>query len=89
LGIDLKRVHRLGGNISNDIVIGAVKIEDRSKSSDLKEKTNREGFVENEAYKVFKDAVDFALELFVSERNIDKEKLTVLYKKHKAIEPVL
>ncbi len=89
MGIDLKRVHRLGGNISNDIVIGAVKIEDRSKSSDLKEKTNREGFVENEAYKVFKDAVDFALELFVSERNIDKEKLTVLYKKHKAIEPVL
>jgi len=89
LGIDLKRVHRLGGNISNNIVIGAVKIEDRSKSSNLKEKTNREGFVENEAYKVFKDAVDFALELFVSERNVDKEKLTVLYKKHKAIEPVL
>jgi len=89
LGIDLKRVHRLGGNISNNIVIGAVKIEDRSKSSDLKEKTNREGFVENEAYEVFKNAVDFALELFVSERNVDKEKLTVLYKKHKAIEPVL
>lgn len=89
LGIDLKRVHRLGGNISNNIVIGAVKIEDRGRSSDLKEKTNREGFVENEAYEVFKNAVNFALELFVQERNIDKEKLTVLYKKHKAIEPVL
>ena len=89
LGIDLKRVHRVGGNISNHIVIGAVKIEDRSKSSDLKEKTNREGFVENKAYEVFKDAVDFALELFVAERNIDKERLSVLYKKHKAIEPVL
>ena len=89
LGIDLKRVHRVGGNISNNIVIGAVKLEDRSKSSDLKEKTNREGFVENEAFQAFKDAVSFALDLIVSERNIDKEKLTVLYKKHKAIEPVL
>ncbi len=89
LGIDLKRVHRVGGNISNNIVIGAVKLKDRSKSSDLKEKTNREGFVENEAYQVFKDAVSFALDLIVAERNIDKEKLTILYKRHKTIEPVL
>ncbi len=89
LGIDLKRVHRVGGYISNHIVIGAVKLEDRSKSSDLREKTNREGFVENEAYEAFKNAVLFALDLFVAERNIDKERLAVLYKKHKAIEPVL
>jgi len=89
LGIDLKRVHRVGGNISNNIVIGAVKLRDRSKSSDLKEKTNREGFVENEAYRVFRDAVSFALDLIVTERNIDKQKLTMLYKKNKVIEPVL
>lgn len=89
LGIDLRRIHKVGGNISNHIIIGAVNLEDRSKSSDLKEKTNREGFVENEAYSAFKDAVSFALDLIVSERNVDKNKLTVLYKKHKTIEPVL
>jgi len=89
LGIDLKRVHRVGGNISNNITIGAVKLQDRSKSSDLKEKTNREGFVENDAYQAFKNAISFALDLIVSERNIDKERLAVLYKKHKVIEPVL
>ncbi len=88
LGIDLNRVHRLGGNISNHIAIGAVQLQDRSKSRDLKEKTNREGFVENEAFQAFKDAVSFALDLFVAERNVDKKRLTVLYKKH-AIEPVL
>lgn len=89
LGIDLKRVHRVGGNISNHIVIGAVNIQDRSKSQDLKEKTNREGFVENEAYGKFRDAINFALDLIVNERNTDKEILSMLYKKHRDIEPVL
>lgn len=88
LGIDLKRVHRVGGNVSNNIIIGSVKIN-RADSFGLKEKTNREGFIENESYQAFTDAVNYALSLFVRERNIDKSVLTTLYKKHKAIEPVL
>lgn len=88
LEIDLKRVSRVGGRISNSIVIGAVKIN-RDESYDLKEKTNREGFVENEAYHVFVNSIRYALHLIVQERNFDKERLTVLYKKHKTIEPVL
>jgi len=72
LGIDLKRVHRVGGNISNNITIGAVQLENRSKSSDLKEKTNREGFVENEAYQAFKDAVSYALDLLIRRMLIRK-----------------
>ncbi len=91
LEIDAKRVHKVGGNISNNIIIGAVNLKNRNISSDLKEKTNREGFVENEAYYAFKDAVSFALDLIVRERNKDKEKLTILYKnkKNKTLEPVL
>lgn len=88
LGIDLKRVGRVGGNVSNNIIIGAVKL-DRAKSMNLKEKTNREGFVETEAYYAFTEAVNYALSLFVKERNIDKTLLTNLYMKHKQIEPVL
>ncbi len=88
LGIDLKRVHRVGGNVSNNIIIGSVKIN-REKSFGLIEKTNREGFLENESYYVFTQAVNYALSLFVRERNIDKEILANLYKKHKVIEPVL
>ncbi len=88
LGIDLKRVHRVGGNISNHIVIGAVKLK-RELSTDLKEKTNREGFVENDAYFALVDAVNYVLDLIVRERNIDKSRLSLLYKKDKVIEPVL
>ncbi len=88
LGIDLRRVHKVGGNISNHIVIGAVKLN-RLDSRDLKEKTNREGFVENKAYHAFTDAVNYALDLIVNERNIDKSVLSNLYKKNKTIEPVL
>jgi len=88
LGIDLKRVGRVGGKISNNIVLGAVKLN-RKESIDLKEKTNREGFVENDAYFALVDAVNFALDKIVLERNIDKNRLKELYKKHKISEPVL
>ncbi|MDR1898075.1 MAG: ATP-binding protein [Prevotellaceae bacterium] len=88
LGIDLKRVHRVGGNVSNNIILGSVKLN-RAESFGLKEKTNREGFIENESYSVFVDAVDYALSLIVRERNVDKVRLTTLYKKYKVVEPVL
>jgi hypothetical protein len=88
LGIDLKRVHRVGGNVSNNIVIGSVKIK-RDSSTGLVEKTNREGFIENEYYFDFVEAVNYALSLIVRQRNIDKALLATLYKKHRSIEPVL
>lgn len=88
LGIDLKRVHRVGGNVSNNIILGSVKLK-RAESFGLKEKTNREGFIENDSYIAFVDAVNYALSLIVRERNVDKATLTTLYKKHRVIEPVL
>lgn len=88
LGIDLKRVSRVGGNVSNNIIIGSAKIN-RADSLELREKSNREGFIENEPYRDFVAAVDHVLSLIVRERNIDKDILTTLYKKHKVIEPVL
>ncbi len=88
LGIDLKRVHRVGGNISNNIILGSVRL-DRKKSIGLKEKTNREGFIEDDVYIAFKDAIDHVLSIIVRYRNEDKERLTTLYKKNKTVEPVL
>lgn len=88
LGIDIQRVRRVGGNVSNNIIIGSVKIK-RLNSFGLTEKTNREGFIENQSYNIFNDAVNYALSLIVRQRNIDKALLTTLYKKHKAVEPVL
>lgn len=88
LGIDLKRVHRLGGNISNNIILGSVRLS-RHDSTGLREKTNREGFIEDECYTAFVDAINYVLNIFVRERNVDKAHLTVLYKTHKVTEPVL
>jgi signal transduction histidine kinase len=88
LGIDLKRVGRVGGNVSNNIVLGYVRLR-RSESIGLREKTNREGFIENENYNAFVDAISYVLNIFVRERNVDKARLTTLYKTHKVVEPVL
>lgn len=88
LGIDLRRVHRVGGNVSNNIILGSVRLR-RIDSMGLREKTNREGFIEDEVYRAFVDAVNYVLDIFVRFRNEDKERLTALYKSNKVTEPVL
>lgn len=89
LSLDLNRLKRAGDNISNNIIIGSVGISRRD-STDLKEKTNREGFIENEAYFAFVDAVTYGLDLITRYRNTDKRRLINVYKKDKrVIEPVL
>jgi signal transduction histidine kinase len=88
LGIDLRRVHRVGGNVSNNIILGSVRLQ-RVESTGLREKTNREGFIEDDIYHAFVDAVNFALSLMVRFRNEDKERLTALYKSSRVTEPVL
>ena len=89
LSLDLNRLKRAGDNISNNIIIGSVGIS-RRESTDLKEKTNREGFIENEAYFAFVDAVTYVLDLITRYRNTDKRRLINVYKKDKrVIEPVL
>jgi len=88
LGLDLKRIRRFGGNVSNNIIIGAVKIN-RLQSLGLREKSNREGFIENDSYHGFVNAINYALSIIVRERTIDKQILTTLYKKQRVIEPVL
>ncbi|MBP5788154.1 MAG: sensor histidine kinase [Kiritimatiellae bacterium] len=88
LGIDLRRVHRVGGNVSNNIILGSVRLQ-RVASTGLREKTNREGFIEDDVYHAFVDAVNFALSLMVRFRNEDKERLTALYKSNRVTEPVL
>ena len=88
LGIDLRRVHRVGGNVSNNIILGSVRLS-RIESTGLREKTNREGFIEDEVYRSFVDAVNYALSLFVRFRNEDKEYLSTIYKSTSVTEPVL
>ncbi|QHQ62924.1 hypothetical protein Ana3638_20845 [Anaerocolumna sedimenticola] len=88
LGLDIRRVNRPGITISNNQLIGYVMLN-RSQSSALVEKSNREGFVENEAYEAFEKAVLFALQQFEIQRNIDKSNLNDKYVSKRVKEPVI
>jgi anti-sigma regulatory factor (Ser/Thr protein kinase) len=74
LGLDLERINLPTAKISNNIVIGGIQLS-RLNSRTLIEKTNREGFIENEAFREFQSAISFALGRVVTQRNIDKDKL--------------
>lgn len=74
LGLDLRRVNVPAMRISRNIILGAVhlSLED---STDLIEKTNREGFVENDALGRLKSIVLGALATFEPERELDKHRI--------------
>ncbi|TKB96651.1 ATP-binding protein [Pedobacter cryotolerans] len=78
LSLDIDRVNLPTARISNNIVIGAVQLS-RLQSKDLIEKTNREGFLENDAYAEFFKAIHFAINRVITQRNIDKDKLRSHY----------
>jgi signal transduction histidine kinase len=77
LGLDLRRVNEPTKRLSRNITVGVVDL-DLAASSDLHEKTNREGFVENGAYRRLQRIVLGALFVLQAERNIDKERIRKL-----------
>lgn len=77
LGLDLRRVNTPTRNISRNIVVGVVDL-DLEHSQGLTEKTNREGFVENEAYRHLRQVVLGGLALLEIERKIDKDNIRAL-----------
>jgi signal transduction histidine kinase len=78
LGLDERRVQVPKRRLSNNIVLGEVRLQLES-STALVEKTNREGFVENTAQHEFRKAVLAAIIQFEKERSIDKDNLRALY----------
>lgn len=74
LGLDIKRVNSPSTQLSNNLIIIEVHL-DRLDSHNLREKTNREGFVENHIYDLFRDAVSHVLNLLAICRNPDKTNL--------------
>jgi len=77
LGLDLRRVNTPTRNISRNIVVGAINLS-LELSTDLTEKTNREGFVENDAYRRLRQIVLGALAMLETERKIDKDNIRAL-----------
>lgn len=72
LGLDLKRVNNKDW-FSNNQNIGYVFLNSES-SGGLIEKTNREGFINNETYQIFLLALEFILKEFKAFRSSDRER---------------
>jgi signal transduction histidine kinase len=83
LGLDLRRVNVPARRLSNNILIGSIDLSLASSDHPehgLVEKTNREGFVENEAFERFKAIVLGALIEFENHRQRDKDRIKKLLK---------
>ena len=78
LDLDAKRVNQPSFKLSNRLILASVYLNSEE-STDLIEKSNREGFVDNDAYKEFKAACSFAIERVEFYRNQDKEKIRRVY----------
>ena len=83
-----RRVNVPTRRISNNVIIGAVSLDSAS-SRGLIEKTNREGFIENDAYVAFQQAVLFAITQIEAERAIDKLRFRQQYSRQTKKEPVV
>ena len=74
LGLDLRRVNIPTRRISRNIILGAIHLS-LDESPDLIEKTNREGFVENDALERLRQVVLGALGALEGERQFDKQRI--------------
>jgi hypothetical protein len=74
LGLDHRRIQGPTRKFGSKQIIGEIHLELEG-SPDLKEKTNREGFVENDAYNELVYAMLCIISQFEAERNKDKRLL--------------
>jgi signal transduction histidine kinase len=88
LNLGGKRVNTPSEKISNNIIIGAIDLK-REESVDLIEKTNREGFIENDAVIDFVTIIEYIIDQVEYFRNQDKEKMRIHYGPKSSSEPVI
>lgn len=74
LNLDLRRVNTPTARTSNNQILGALRL-DATASMDLREKTNREGFIENEAFADFRQAVLSVLTHVEAEKGKDQKRV--------------
>lgn len=85
-----RRINVPAQRVGNNQILGTVQIPPSSQTgTGLIEKTNREGFVENDAYRAFHSAMLFAVAQAEQERNIDKKRIRVAYAKGREKELVI
>lgn len=74
LNLDIRRVNTPTAKTSNNQILGALRL-DATTSGDLREKSNREGFIENQAYKDLQAAVISVLTQVEAEKTKDQKRV--------------
>lgn len=80
LGMDASRINAPTSKIANRNIIASVFLKGKE-SIGLREKTNREGFIENEIYDNFRDIVANIINKVNFPKNEDKDKFRIQYAK--------
>ena len=74
LNLDLRRVNIPTARTSNNQILGILSLEGTA-STDLREKSNREGFIENRAFEAFRAAVLSVLTQIEAEKGKDQSRV--------------
>ncbi len=78
LELDLERVNRPAGKISSNQILASIRLN-RSASKGLVEKTNREGFINNQALECLKKSLGGALDIVSVLKQDDKSRIIKAY----------
>lgn len=73
LGLDYQKIQRAGDHFSRKVTIGAINLLLRDSNETLIEKTNREGFIENDYFEILKIIVLEVFRRFEREASSDKD----------------
>jgi len=88
LNLDIRRVNVPAKRISNNLILAVIDLK-VDQSTALVEKTNREGFIENEAFYDFCGAILHTINLIEVLRKSDKDLIRAKYTPTEQEEPVL
>lgn len=80
LDLELAKVQRAGDHFSKKVTIGAVFLELEKSANGLKEKTNREGFTDNDSYRLLKSIVQEVFNIFEREAISDRDEIEAFTK---------
>ncbi|MGJ3351214.1 ATP-binding protein [Morganella sp. Je.2.23] len=86
LRLNSDRVNNPGKTISNNTIIGEIDL-DLERSSGLIEKTNREGFTENNIYEVFHWICENIIDVFLQIHQPDRDKINEFIKSGRVSDP--
>lgn len=88
LNLDLRRVNVPAKRVSNNIILAVIDLK-QDESTALIEKTNREGFIENEAFNDFCASILYVLNIIENLRKSDKDLIRTKHNPTEKQEPVL